>query len=388
MPQFNENRVLRQISNSLLKEFFERQGHPLPVDWERITDKQMDDVFRALQALPDRPRKEIEIVLQDVDDMANEDGVRVLIEEGQWRGLDLRDDLEAMDSRHDKAMWVSLRHPAMWRAAVMFARADSLSSGRSWTRRCDMPVVDPGTDEEHVKKLQCALSAYYRERQGRGHHSHVDHFRRGGEQEYYFVYLSDYADTHINFDDEGDLQRTPERRAFEIVFAYERDSGTLEMFAKGGKQVIEPLQQVFSRVILGKDLPPSDPNVRPYVLDHLMDRGLGFPTDPEDGITDVSLCLMRLSVVGNRRRRIVLEPDPEAGRQAIYDMLERDLNRERLPRSILHVTKVTLRFQFNGNGHPLMFNVSYPNSCNLKSKREAHRLVGEKYLRRFGIDVS
>lgn len=393
MAQFNPKRVLRQISNPLKKAFFERQGHPLPIAWDQITDTQIDDVFSAWQMLPDDPRKQIEIVLHDVDEMAaNEEGVRILVEEGQYRGLDLAKDLEAMDSRYDKAMWVFLNHHEIWNAAVMFARADSISYGRSWTKRGDIPVVVPGTSKDDIQRLEDALSAFYRERQGRGHHCKIEHFPRGGEQDYYFVYLSDYADTYINFDDKGAFHRTPERRAFEIVFAYERSAGTLEMFAKGGKKVIDPLQRIFSRAILGQNLPPADPNAHPYALDHLMDRGFGFPTDPEDGIAEVSLRRMRISIVGNRRRRILLEPDAEAGREAVYDMLERDLNRAKLPRSILHVTKVTFQVQFNGNGNgngkPLNFDVTYPSSCNLKSKREEHRLIGEKYLKRWEIDVT
>lgn len=391
MAVFNPKRVLRQISNPLKKEFFERQGQSLPVEWDRLTNIQIDEVFHAWQALPDGPRKQIEIVLHDMDEMATEDGgLRVLIEEGQYRGLDLAKDIEAMDSRFDKVLWVYLNHPEIWNAAVMFARADGISAGRSWTKRGDMPVAEPKRGKKEIEKLALALSAYYRERQGRGHHCHIEHFQRGGEQDYYFVYLSDYADTHINFDEKGELQRTPERRAFEIVFAYERAAGSLEMFAKGGKKVIEPLQRIFSRVILGKDLPPADPNERPYRLDHLMDRGFGFPTDPEDGVEEVALRRMRVSIVGNRRRRILLEPDEELGREAIYDMLEQDLNRARLPRSILHVTKVTIQMRFNGNGNgrALEFDVSYPNSCNLKSKREELRLIGEKYMKRWKIDVT
>ncbi len=389
MPVFNPKRVLRQISNPLKKIFFERQGHALPVEWDRITHTQIDEVFHAWQALPDAPRKQIEIILHDVDEMATDDGIRVLIEEGQYHGTDPAKDLEAMDSRFDRAMWVFLNRPEIWNGAVMFARADGVAAGRSWTKRGDMPVADPKRGKQDVAKLAAALSAFYRERQGRGHHCHVEHFVRGGEQDYYFVYLSDYADTHINFDEKGELQRTPDRRAFEIVFAYERDAGSLEMFAKGGKKVVEPLQGIFARVILGRDLPPADPNVKPYRLDHLMDRAFGFPTDPGDGIEEVSLRRMRLSIIGNRRRRILLEPDAEAGREAIYDMLERDLNRQNLPRSILHVTKVTLQMRFNGdgNGHPLMFDVAYPSSCNLKSKREEHRMIGEKYLKQWKINA-
>lgn len=390
MPQFNPKRVLRQTSNALLKEFFAQHGYPLPISWDQLTETQMDGVFRALQTLPEEPREKIEVLLQDLDEVAHDDGIRVMIEEAGFRGVDIGDKLEAMDSRFDKAMWVLLHYPEIWKAATMFARADDLSSGRSWRRRCDLPTVTPNVDDSNKLALEKALSAFYRERQGRGHHCHVDHFVRGGRQDYFFVYLSDYAGTHINFDEQGQFRRTPERRAFEVVFAYEQESGTLEMFAKGGNQVVEPHQQIFCRVILGRELPPADPKVRPYKLDHLMNRGTGFPTDPEDGIAEVSIRRMRISVVGNSRRRLLLEPDAEAGPDAVYDMLEEDLNRQKLPRSVLHVTKVTLRFLFNGQGkrRSLTFDVTYPNSCNLKSRREEHRLLGEKYLKRFEIDAT
>jgi len=64
-------------------------------------------------------------------------------------------------------------------------------------------------------------------------------------------------------------------------------------------------------------------------------------------------------------------------------MLEEDLNRRRLPKSILQVTKATINFRLNGGGrgNSLTFNVTYPNGCNLKSKREEQRLLGEKYLK-------
>ena len=68
---------------------------------------------------------------------------------------------------------------------------------------------------------------------------------------------------------------------------------------------------------------------------------------------------------------------------------------EFLPRDLLggvvfNVTKAVLEFRFppQGGGHPkpLIFEVSFPNCSNLKSKREEHRLLGEKYLKRWGID--
>jgi len=391
VQQFNPKRVLRQISNPLLKEFFERQGHPLDVDWDRLRNTQVDDIFDAWQRLPDAQRKAVEIAFHDVHEMADEDGTRVIIEEGQYHGEDLAPLLEPMESRYDKALWTFMNRPAVWDAAVRFAKADSLSGGRSWSKRGNVPAKNgPMFDADTLLAFQEAVSAFYRDRQGRGHHCKVEYFPRGRDHHYFFVYLSDYADTYINFDDAGHFQRTPERRAFEIVFAYDSASSTLEMYAKGGKKVIEPLQQMFSRIILGAPLEPEEPGVQAYQLNGLMERDFAFPTDPEDGIEDVVLRSLRLSILGRRRGRITLEPDPNDGRDRIYEMLEDDLNRRRLPKSILHVTKATLNFKLNGNGHgrSLTFNITYPNGCDLKSKRDDQRLLGEKYLKRWGIDVA
>jgi hypothetical protein len=374
--------VLRQISNLLIKEFFERQGHPLDVDWDRLSNTQVDDIFDAWQRLPDAQRKAVEVAFHDVHEMADEDGIRVIIEEAQNHGEDLAPLLEPMESRYDKAIWTFMNRPAVWDAAVRFAKA--------WIKRGNVPTEDgPKFDAETLLAFQEAMSAFYRDRQGRGHHCKVEYFPRGSDHHYFFVYLSDYADTYINFDDAGRFQRTPERRAFEIVFAYDGSSSSLEMYAKGGKKVIEPLQQIFSMIILGEPLSPEEPGTQPYQLNGLMNRGFAFPTDPEDGIEDVTVRGMRLSILGRRRGRITLEPDPNDGRDRIYEMLEDDLNRRRLPKSILHVTKATLNFKLNGNGHgrSLTFNVTYPNGCDLKSKRDDQRLLGEKYLKRWGIAV-
>jgi hypothetical protein len=233
------------------------------------------------------------------------------------------------------------------------------------------------------------MSAFFRE-QGRGHNCRVDYFPRGNAHDYFFVYLSDYADTYVNFDEGGNFHRNTERRAFEVVFAYDRENGALEMFAKGGRKVVEPLQELFCNVVLGRKLKAEATGRGPYVLDGLLDRSFRFETDPEDGVVEVAVRSLRLAIIGRRRGRITLDADPERGRDCIYDMLDEDLNRRRLPRTVLHVCKGTIHFKLNGNGHgrSLTFNVSLPNHCDLKSKREELRLLGEKYLRRWEIDVA
>lgn len=390
MSQFNPKRVLRQISPKLLKELFDRQTEKLDIPWGDESAMSVDAVFHAWQRMSDQPRKAIEILFHDIDDMATgDDGMRVILEEGLNSGEDFRSVFEPMESRHDRALWTHLNHPRIWNTAVRFAEADGLSTGRFWIKRADVPKATPKTDDAGRGALATSMSAFYRE-QGRGHNCTVDHFIRAQTQDYFFVYLSDYADTYVNFDESGKFQRNTERRAFEVVFAYDRENGVLEMFARGGKKVIEPLQHIFCSVVLGCPLKPDTSGKAPYALDGLLNRSFGFDTDPEDEIESVTVRGLRLSVIGRKRGRITLEADPQKGPTSIYDMLDEDLNKERLPLSVLQVTKVTLHMSRKapGRGGSFTFSVALPNTCDLKSKREELRLLGEKYLKRWKIDVA
>ena len=143
-------------------------------------------------------------------------------------------------------------------------------------------------------------------------------------------------------------------------------------------------------MILGEEIGPENRNSHPYELNGLLNRNFQFPTDPQDGIDSVRVRKMRLSIKGLPRRRITLEADPEASVDDIYEMLEKYLNQQRLPASILNVTQVGLKFSFDESNEELprslSFDLSYPNSSNLKSKPDGVREIAEKYLREWGLD--
>jgi hypothetical protein len=185
------------------------------------------------------------------------------------------------------------------------------------------------------------------------------------------------------------LVRRPQTPAFEIVFIFDPQEGALELYAQGGKPVHESLQTIFCRTILGQELSPEAPNGHPYELNGLKSRDFAFPTDPEDGIEEVRVRKLRLSVLGASKRRITLEADPAAHKDDIYSMMSNHLNRQNLPDSVINVTQATLSIRWVNSGQgrqqTLTFDLSFPDSSNLKSKREEQRQVAEKYLKRWGI---
>jgi len=60
-------------------------------------------------------------------------------------------------------MWTCLNRPQVWDAAVRFAKADSLSLGRFWIKRGNVPKGEPRTDETGRRELAVAMSAFFRE---------------------------------------------------------------------------------------------------------------------------------------------------------------------------------------------------------------------------------
>lgn len=389
---FDPKRVLRQVSNHLLQDLFLAHGHELDLPWDDLAETEVEPIFCAWQDLPEEGCRAIEIVLHEVSDMANGDeGTRAICEEAiRQDRQDLVDELDGYESRHDKAVWTYIRATDVWNLAVRFARADSLSRGRYWIKRCDIPAVEPDTSAGKIEELEEALSAFFLATQARGRHCQVEHYVRASGADYFFAYLDDYADTYVTLDDAGAFDRRPERRAFELVLVYDRAHGTLEMFARGGKKVYIPLQEIFCRVILGEEIGPENRNSHPYELNGLLSRDFQFPTDPADGIDTVRVRKLRLSIKGLPRRRITLEADPDGGVDDIYEMLEEYLNQQRLPASILNVTQVGLKFSFDPSDEDLpkslSFDLSWPNSSNLKSKPEGVRELAEKYLREWGLD--
>ncbi len=67
---FDPKRVLRQTSHHLLRDLFEVHQHELDIPWDDLRQTQVAEIFDAWQALPEEGRREIEIVLQEVHEMA------------------------------------------------------------------------------------------------------------------------------------------------------------------------------------------------------------------------------------------------------------------------------------------------------------------------------
>lgn len=386
---FDPRKVLKQIANSLLREFFTRRGELADVPWDQLSEHRIEPVFAGWLALPDAKQREVQMIIRDVNELADHRGVAVLAEGILARHPDRAEDFSAQRSKADKAMWSYLYAPEVFNDAAMFARADALTGGRLWNRRNGLPKRQLDDPESLCGPLGEALSSVYAPAQLRGKQCMVEHYRRADGVDYFFAYLDDYPDKHLVFDgnDSQPIVRW-DRYAFENVFVYSGDEGVLEIVAPGGGKMWTTLQVAFCKAVLKKDVPPADPLRPSYRLDHLLQNDFPLPTDPVDRVEEARITRLRIVPRGGGGH-IEIKADPRGDRNDIYRKMDRWLRRENLPVEGLRVVQATfsLHFVHNGVGRQptLTFEVSVPHSSNLKSKPDEVRVIGERCLRRWEV---
>lgn len=388
---FDPRKILKQISNSLLKEFFARRKVLLDLPWETLKETDMEIPFAAWQALPDEARQEIQIALHELTELEDQRGLAVIAEEIRRFCPERLVEWSAFEGRLDKCMWFYLNMPEFFKEVTLFTRTDAQSQGRYSVRRDGLPTGVSTFSPQMQEGLQKALRDYYWANEMRGQYCEVQHYSRPGKAEYFFTHSDDWPDRLLVFGDDGKMTPRSGRYAFSNVFVYCPDDGSLEVIAKGGKKVHLPLQQAFCKAIFNLDVGPADPLRAVYRLDMLLDPAFRLVTEPEDGVKHARLARIRLVPVSSSYNvdYFELKFPPWVGRSESLEKVLKFLAACDLTPEQILVKQASFQIQCmkdrSGRERKLTFDVSAPNSCNLKSRGDNERVIGERCLRRWGV---
>lgn len=382
---YSPKTFLRQTPNSILKEYFASKNLLTDIDFLSLKETEIDTIAEALDELSDKQRNKIEGEFRQIYEMAFEKGVLILIEEAGsvFHNLDLLPIFEPMKNHYEKAFWVFLNHPLVFEIACDLAYMDSLGS---WSNRKVGAGLVPAVEEKDKQNLADGVSEFYK-KQGRGRRCHVDNYlRQQPERHCYFVYPEDYATTELGFDDEGKFYHRLRKPAFEVIFVYRPQSGILEVSAKGGKKVVEALQEILCKTILGLDGLPNLEK-RHFDLSKLQDKTLEFVTEPADGIEKVTIRMLRLDLPGIGNRRITLEASPSNDEQPVYTLIEKALNKSNISLDKAVITRAKIQIKFASRdgkrGKSLLFEISGPDRCTLKD--DPLHQIAKKYIEKWGL---
>lgn len=363
--QYQPRRFFRQAPHRLLKRFFAERKVLVEVDFGALTETQVEPIYDAWLKLSDDARKDMEQDFQDIDELATEGGSKAILDEARWHGEDLAEQFAALNGFLEHSFWTFLERPNYCRGALAFHQAD-LVPASYWRKRKNVPSKSASVDDASIRQLEQKISGYFHSKQGRGHNCKVDCYKRG-DRDYFFAYPEDYAQAEIEWGKEG-LKRHPRRPAFEIIFVYSQDEGTLDIYLSGDRKPVPELQAVFADAILKVELGPDEKDERVYDLSPMRARQFQFVYGPESGIAEVAVNKLRLKVYG-KKERILLEADPSQNKHAVFDLLDKVA--KGIPLTQLAVTQVGIKVTFAHNPTSRKpgtraFDISWPNSCSLK----------------------
>lgn len=291
---FDLKKQLKLHDARLLRRLFDERGAVPDTPWDQPGSHESEPIAGRWNAVPRETRRRVEVVLQDVHELSDDRGQRILVEDLRLRHPDKIDAFRNWGSLSDKALWAYLEVREVFEEAAAFARAEAMRSGQFANRWNSLPKRPIVVTDEIAARLQDAVRSFYREKELRGDQCRVHHFARAGGADYFYAYLPEWADKRLGFDAAGELTPRELDYAFSNIFIYEADDGALEIIAKGGRKVQLPLRHAFCKAVLGLDVDDADPIRRTYHLDHLLDPDFAFVTDAEDGVAVVRLRRVRL----------------------------------------------------------------------------------------------
>jgi len=361
----------RQMPNALLATYFAARGLLGDLDFSGMKEPRPDPLFAAWLALPDSQRNAMDAEFLDIFEMSCEKGVRAIIDEAGWHlrhDADTRtafvDTLAALSNHYERAMVTFLDHAEFWRGATHFCHADTLSSFR---KRKHLPHLPAAVDEASLRELAGLIRDYFHHTEGRGSNCVVEPFRRG-DLDYFFAYPEDYSKHSVEWVD-GQFGRRPHNPAFEVIYVYSQQEGSLDLYIRGSYKAIEALQGMFATAILKPpELPPDPKDERIYDLSPLRQKHFNFVFDAGSGIHGVAVKKLRLSSAVKKGDRMTLEADATNDPDGVYELL--DQIGQSLPLSLYHVTQVELAVSMtvDANKPPktVTIRITHPNSCSVK----------------------
>jgi hypothetical protein len=230
-----------------------------------------------------------------------------------------------------------------------------------------LPTKKAAIDLDSRAELARAIGDWFRDAEGRGRNCVVELLRRDS-RDYFFAYPEDFGQQSLEWE-AGQFSRRPHKPAFEVVFVWSEQEGTLELNHRGSSQAKDRLQELFARIILKLDeLPPELADRRGYDLNPLRRREFQFIYPADSAIRTVAIRKLRLASRLRRGDRILVEADTSENRQALYDLLD-EIGRS-LPLGQWNVTWAEISAQVmkpgEGRAKTHTFHVSWPNSCSLK----------------------
>jgi hypothetical protein len=379
-------RLIRNTTVPSLQEYFTHRGPvvPVAVNWLAPEPEVVRSLLRAVDEMDDLAKARVINDAERVTAMTDEPGQAAIYSVAQNP-----DQLDTLRNAHDRALWMFLNDEAGFRHAEEVRFTDERRRGRMWDGFIGEPNLVLQRDAASVEAFKTAIRGRFQ-----SNNVHVDIFDRhrpafeGADcvLAQATVYREGRPDDFLEFVN-GTLDRRAHRPVFEAAITYEPATGVIEVVAND-RESREDLVRLFARDLLATEFQQERLPWRQFDL-RMLRQPFAFPTDPHDGIESVRVNHLRMMPIDTVGERVTFECMRQAT-QTIWQMAQERFgaNNPLLGGWVVTQAKLTIRFHPEAGfrrGKTLPLTITMPHGCDLKDRTERERMIGDKYLRRWGI---
>ena len=322
-----------------------------------------------------------ERILEMTDDLGQESLYATAID---------REGFAGQENAEARSLWLFLKEPGSFRRAEEIRYADNYRLGRMWDGFIGPKGATISEDQEHHRAFEERIRIWFRSSQIK-----VEIFERSrhdledGDSHLIqvVVYREGLPESFLAFAEDGDLAQGHRRPVYEFALTYEADAGVIEVIAQD-RRSREVVARTFTETLLGQEIANERIPLRQYDLTSLMNP-CQFPTDAEDGITDVEVSLLTLRPGDGGMEDVDIRADRESDR-SIHEGLHQWFEEHNPLTTGFSIRRARLSVRFHpekgfGQGKTIHVLITLPNGCSLKGKSDRERLICEKYLPRWGM---
>lgn len=380
---------LRKTPSEALREYFDRPlvGLPTEFDWSVPESELSKPLLVAIERMSRIQRDRISNDAERVHALSDEPGQAAIYSVAEDSAF-----LDGLANPHSRSLWMFLNAQDRFRHAEEVRFTEDRRRGRMWAGY----MTDAGCVVKRDAATRHAFVSAIREFSGAAH-ADIDIFDRvrttheGNECDLVQVtiYREGRSDDLLRFDEKGSLVRQAYRPVFEAAVTYEPATGGLEVVANDKATRSEIVKATVTH-LLGIEFKENLLPLRCFDLSVLL-TPYDFPVDPEDGIEGVEVRELRLMPIDDNDFRVTLEK-PARADETIWTKAEEQFG-ERTPLGdgyVITRARIAVKLAGRPGGdrrRALTLAITLPHGCDLKDRTATEQMIGEKYLRRWGILV-
>jgi hypothetical protein len=381
-------RFLKKTPINSLQKYFESVHEELAedIDW----DEDESPVRKSLLSLADTLSGETLAILKSdaerINSLTDELGQNIL------KHSVTNDELEEyfqLENEHDRVLWLFLNDAIRFRQVEDSWYTDTGRNGRMWDAFIGPKGISVSDSPEDILAFKKKIMEQFRT----AGKVQVDIYKRARtdsednqiELIQIMVYREDLPSTQLAFEDET-LVSLIVRPVKEVALTYEPDTGQIEVVVEGTENR-KAIPKIFSEMLLKTPIDGQKIPLKHYNIQSLL-KERTLSVDSEDGIESVNVTMLKVAPP-NSYNTVTLEVAAKEER-SIYDV-SKDYFGDSDPLKsgfTLKQARISIKFMpdaESSRGKILHVKIREPNGCDLKSKSQKEKLIGDKYLAKWGL---